>query len=268
MTQPTKGVLGAFMNKLKKNIERTSFYSANPWRRLACLVMSGAVGVVLYLISSGLFVCLYKHGVLNETYTYIHGILLGLPVFTYLWWLRTHDVREQISKTETQIQQNSLFNGIDNLSDTDPLKIDIGVAQLLALSKLNPNHDEAISLAFIHRLKKCPLTQEQIEKGRERLGYAQPIFEWLMDKKIEAKAGLTNCKLGCQDFTTDDVFSTVVKNYHDKNIFKTWDLVKMKLPISEADYIETYFDNGGGMPKYAMSRDPSAGYATIERYGK
>ena len=205
----------------------------NSWIRFALLIVCGAIGIALYRYLWDPLSCLLKINGPKENYIYIHSILLGLPVFFCLWWFRTRDVRQQIhdagqqiDKTETQIQQNSLFNGIANLSDKDPLKIDMGVAQLLELSKLNPAHDKTIRLAFIRRLKKCPLTKDEIRQGAERLSYAQYIFEWITDKEKEAslkkkvnlkkEANLKNCRLDCQEFTNTEekknVFYNIVKS--------------------------------------------------------
>ncbi|WP_424947994.1 hypothetical protein [Candidatus Spongiihabitans sp.] len=222
----------------------------NPWIRFALLIVCGAIGIALYRYLWDPLSCLLKINGPKENYIYIHSILLGLPVFFCLWWFRTRDVRQQIhdagqqiDKTETQIQQNSLFNGIANLSDKDPLKIDIGVAQLLALSKLNSEHDESIRIAFIRRLKKCPLTKDEIEQNTERLAYAQHIFEWITDKKVEAD--LTNCHLDCQDFTKEDVFYNIVKNPFFREAIITCTQVGLKLPESDAKKIWNLYEDDG-----------------------
>ena len=206
--------------------------------RFLWLILCGLIGIFLSIDYWGLVSFLLER--VKNDIPYIRNIVLGLPVFLSLWWFRTRDVRQQINKTETQIQQNSLFNGVANLSDKDPLKIDIGVAQLVALSKLNPDHDKTIRLAFIRRLKKCPLTKEEIQKNKlnrkgEKLGYAQHILEWITDKKIEAD--LTNCKLDCQDFTKKDALYNIVENSCFREEIMTCTRIGIKLTESEATKI-------------------------------
>ena len=218
------------------------------------LVVSAVIGIFLYRYGWNIFSCLLGIDANNGKYTYIRSILLGTPVFFCLWCFRTNDVRQQIhnagqqiNKTETQIQKNSLFNGIDNLSDKDPFKIDMGVDQLLALSKLNPDHDKTIRIAFIRRLKKCPLTNNEMMRGIERLGYAQPILKWLTDKKI--KADLTNCSLDWQNFTKGDVLYDAVKNPYFRKSIITCTRFGLVLTDSESkkilllDYSEIYDPN-------------------------
>lgn len=112
--------------------------------------------------------------------------IISFPILFSLWWFRTYDVREQIAKAEEQIQQAQLFNGFNNLIKNSPLAIDIGVAQLLELSKLNNQYDSTIRLAFIRRLKTSPLSPESKNDGAKkkynRLEYAQHILIWFMNK--------------------------------------------------------------------------------------
>ena len=253
------------MRKVKDNMRKLMDKFDNPWIRFALLIVCGAIGIALYRYLWDPLSCLLKINGPKENYIYIHSILLGLPVFFCLWWFRTRDVRQQINKTETQIQQNSLFNGITNLPDKDPLKIEIGVAQLLALSKSNSAHDKTIRIAFIRRLKKCPLTNDEITNGSKRFSYAQHILEWLMDKKVEAD--LKYCRLDCQDFTKEDVFYNIVKNPCFRKSITTCTQVELKLPESDAKKIWNLYEDDGLFKDFWINV-LHAGNVTIEELNK
>ncbi len=246
------------MRKVKDNMRKLMDKFDIPWTRFVILIVCGLIGIALYRYVWNSLSALLGIDATNENYIYIHSILLGLPVFTCLWWFRTRDVRQQIhdagqqiNKTETQIQQNSLFNGIANLSDKDSLKIDMGVAQLLELSKLNPAHDKTIRLAFIRRLKKCPLTNAEMMAGIEKLGYAQPILEWLTKKHIEVD--LTNCSLDWQNFTKGDVLYNAIKNPYFRKSIITCTRFGLVLTDSEAKSILILGQKDGGLPSDFIS---------------
>ncbi len=149
--------------------------------RLVLLVLAGVGGFFLVWVARKHLLCYFSYALGQQTANHLITVLVGLLVFITLWLFRTQDTREQITKTETQIQQAKLFNGLENLTSTEPLKIDLGVAQLMKLAKLNPEHKSEISLAFIRRLKLCPLTPKQKISGPP-LDYAQHILRWLIDE--------------------------------------------------------------------------------------
>ncbi|WP_424947945.1 hypothetical protein [Candidatus Spongiihabitans sp.] len=210
--------------------------------RVVLLFIAGFVGLVLGLLYhkwNGFFGCLFG----SKASEYLQIIVVSLFVFLCLWWFRTRDVREQISKTEMQIQHNNLSSGLDNLSNKDSLKIDIGVAQLLELSKLNSNHDATIRIAFIRRLKKCPLTKDDIYRNAERLVYAQHILKWFVDKDKNGEADVMYCKFDCQDFTKEGVFYEFFKKYKNMIGYEnrpaqiTWTVVNIKIPPRDASSV-------------------------------
>ncbi len=168
---------------------------------------------------------------------YWRGVISGIFVFLLLWVFRTYDTRQAISKTNIQIQQSKLFNGLDNLVSEDPLKIEIGVFQLIELSKSGNEFNLTIQFAFIKRLKKIPLSDSEIKRHgthansndpysssgdyfnnqmREydpdaiqprrgiRLTYAQHILKWLI-KHGEDDLDLSRSNFSQQDFQIENL---------------------------------------------------------------
>ena len=174
------------------------------------------IGGVLYRCFLDDIYCLLN--VRNSTA--IEGVVLGLFVFTALWWFRTRDVRQNI-------EQTNLFNGLQLLASDNPLKIDIGVHQLLRLSEAVPEYYPDIRIAFIRRLKISPIRPPKPEDGIRvsdipevrdvvPLAYAQHILEWLMkNEKNYDESDYENIDIFHQDFSKPSLFFDI-QNYYKK----------------------------------------------------
>ncbi len=92
--------------KIKKNILQY---------RLSCLCGMAVVGIIIAI-------CFYKWGACAlglSTDDWITKnltlLILSLPVLVLLWYFRTHDVKQQIEKAQSNININLLNNGINLL---------------------------------------------------------------------------------------------------------------------------------------------------------
>ena len=118
----------------------------------------------------------------------------------------------------------------DNLMSADPLKIETAVFELK--SKKYKKFNSEIKLAFIKRLKKCPLDKYCESEMRTRLTYVQWILLWLHENCQNQDIDLGECDFTNQDFVTDkmkfaDLFSrTEVKysnlRFRNARICKKW----------------------------------------------
>ena len=115
------------------------------WFRMLCLVGAAALGVWL----SGLDAIVYcLAGDLTGRYaTSIKLMLLGLPLFSALWFLRNHDIQSQLAQGEENRRQGELFAAFGWLvGGTLPEKV-LGLVELKRLRDLYPDFKERIDRA-------------------------------------------------------------------------------------------------------------------------
>ena len=205
-------------------------YADKKLARFCFLVFLAVVGLVLGVIVNRYSECLDcllgEKGAANLT-----TVMIGLPVFAALWWFRTRDVRQNI-------EQTNLFNGLQFLASDNPLKIDIGVHQLLRLSEAVPEYYPDIRIAFIRRLKISPKPEDEISMHDARLAYAQHIFKWLMKKEQNYdKSDYKNIDIFHQDFSEPGLFLKIQKDYganiNEKNVMRSWKIFNVGVPESE-----------------------------------
>ena len=199
---------------------RLKYFVENKKCRFLVLFLAVAIGVVINFFISDCFVEGLFKGISPE---YVRGIITSILVITLLWVFRTYDTRQQIL-------QSKFFGGLENLTDKDPLKIEIGVFQLCNLSKSDDQFDDDIRLAFIKRMKNCPLESSEIERYENiidpsdrfhnemrkdqpdewkpkpgiRLTYAQYILQWLIDHQKHG-LDLSGSDFSQQDFVIDNL---------------------------------------------------------------
>ena len=212
----------AMRNYVKKLHGWLSKIPDSKTKRFCALVVSGGVGVMLVCWLGDLVVCFFG-AANNNAYALIP--LFSLPVFCFLWWFRTHDTRENIAKQQEQIdtalhqqKEGRVANSMKFLAGNNPLEIEIGVQQLIRLSEDDNRFDADIQLAFIRRLKYCPLTDEE-KKRDARLTYAQHILWWLYvnnNAKVHDQLDLKHCDFSNQDFVT--------RKLHGVDIFRQFNL--------------------------------------------
>ncbi len=137
---------------------------------------------------------------------YLDIFTISVFVLTALWYFRTYDTRQQIN-------QNDLFNGLNSLASDNPVRVDIGVAILLEISKKVPSFNKTIKVAFVRRLKN-PIKNPKIGDG-SYLSYAQHILRWLINYKKKNKNinfNLDGMDLSHQEFSA--------RNESEKIIFE------------------------------------------------
>ncbi len=202
------------------------FYKYNNRRWVILLAVLLGIGLLIILNYNLCYVaCLLGIKETSAFFPPLQILIVGLPTYLLFWFYRTYDIREQIQKSEEQIDkskqqieksqqqilQGSLFEGIKNLTDNAPLKIEVGTQQLIILSKnipssnkaLKKDYDNQIKLAFIKRLKIAP--EPPKSKTKIRYTYAQHIMSWLSEKEKELEFDLLDlqyCDFSNQEFNT------------------------------------------------------------------
>ena len=168
------------------------------------------------------FKCIeYKIGLEFYQIIVFVGALIGL-----VW------TDKRYKQGQENLKQNNYFKGLDNLTDKDSLKVEIGVEQLISLSKTNSKYNQGIKLAFIKRLKK-PLEREN---NTPHFSFGQYIIDWLSKNFEGKKLDLKGCNLDWHEFVIKPNFA----------IFKNKDNILGKLSfrnadLREADLKETVF---------------------------
>ena len=115
------------------------------WFRMLCLVGAAALGVWL----SGLDAIVHcLAGDLTGRYaTSIKLMLLGLPLFSALWFLRNHDVQSQLAQGEENRRQGELFAAFGWLAGATVAEKVLGLVELKRLRDLHPEFRERIDRA-------------------------------------------------------------------------------------------------------------------------
>ncbi len=103
--------------------------------RLISLIISALLGVILLSNMSNMkddaFSCIVSDD--YDILKHIRTILLAIPAATLLWLFRTHDVEEQITKSQDSINLNILFKGIDGVNSQNEQEIRSGFTLLVKL---------------------------------------------------------------------------------------------------------------------------------------
>ncbi len=129
-------------------------YIDNKFVRFLLLIGAGGFGLLFGKFADVQFFygCLGLHETVAE---YLATAVVGVFVFILLWYFRTRDVRQQIEKTQAQIdkfqiqiQQNYFNNAIENLTSDSILKEEIGIKSLIKFSETTPEFSELIKIAF------------------------------------------------------------------------------------------------------------------------
>ena len=189
-----KNKMYKFLSKRRTTQERM-FY--------AFLWVCFGLGIVLFLNNCLLGLCLKNVlGHQDHFATSIKLLLLSFPVATYFWFVRDRDKQRSLFQTD-------YFNALDSFSSDQVIKIDVGVLQLINISKQYPIYKNEIKLAFIKRLKNPPQSQDG-----EILTYAQYIIEWIGEnyncdeiKNMDFKG----CYLENQEFVEINKFMELTK---------------------------------------------------------
>lgn len=219
--------------------------------RFGILFLLGLLGVfILYIFNNCFFVsCLIQECLKIEKnsrlISSIQLLLLGLPIAIGLWVFRNRDKKEQIEQSYQQIEksnkqieksnkqieqsiitinQNKLFNALEDFTSDDILKIEIATQSLINLSKNFNIFDDEIKLAFIKRLKHLP---ESLNSKKIKLTYAQYILNWLADyqeKNKDKKLDLIGCDFSYQQFskkTNFDIFRNNLNKFYNVNFYQS-----------------------------------------------
>ncbi len=127
----------------------------NKFVRLMLLLLAGGFGLMLGKYADVQFFSCYLGEGNMKVAEYLATVVVGVPIFIFLWYYRTRDVRQQIEKVQEQIQksqkqidQNHFNNAIGNLTSDMLIKEEIGVQSLIKLSEVTPEFNELIIIAF------------------------------------------------------------------------------------------------------------------------
>ncbi len=125
---------------------------------------------------------------LHETVAeYLATAVVGIFVFILLWYFRTRDVRQQIEKTQEQIDkfqiqiwQNQFNDAIGNLNtDDNMVKEEVGIKSLIKLSAVVPEFNELIKIAFENKIEVLNRTVPDRFKDTYRGQLIIKMKKWL-----------------------------------------------------------------------------------------
>jgi hypothetical protein len=164
--------------------------------------------------------------------------LIALPTTAILWFLRTHDTRENI-------HQNDLFDALKMLTDNMLIRREIATQRLIDLAEKVPEYKKDIKLSFIKVLKSFPKKTTTVNgqsDESERRGYAQYILRWLSDKYTADKLDLNGCIFDLQNFTIaknkPDFFKLFSEGNFKKISFNSADLTEVNLATANLQYAD------------------------------
>ncbi len=167
---------GGFMSDsgLFKNI--SDFYDTyidNKFIRFLLLIGAGGLGLLFGKLVDVQFFrdCLGLHETVAE---YLITAVVGIFVFILLWYFRTRDVRQQIEKTQAQVDetqrqicQNQFNDAIEHLTTSNNrLKEAVGLEALLKLSAVTSEFNKLITIAFENKIKILEPTLASFEKDK------------------------------------------------------------------------------------------------------
>ncbi|MCH9758615.1 MAG: pentapeptide repeat-containing protein [Proteobacteria bacterium] len=135
--------------------------------RLSCLCGMAVIGIIIAI-------CFYKWGACAlglSTDDWITKnltlLILSLPVLVLLWYFRTHDVKQQIEKAQSNININLLNNGINLLLDVEKTGGNKRAAGLILLAQLRQQdeqlHPQIDAITQGVALEKVKLRRAQLQ---------------------------------------------------------------------------------------------------------
>ncbi len=136
--------------KIKKRFFKHRFWT---------LVISGILGIIFFFLFLWAYDYLSCYFIALENISNLRIranlsiVFLALFVSLVLWFFRTHDTKEQLDKTQTNIEQQDFHDALSMLADDKLISQEIAVQRLIKISESNPEYDETIKLAFIKRMK-------------------------------------------------------------------------------------------------------------------
>ncbi len=147
-------------------------YIDNKFARFVLLIVAGVLGVVLGKSFDVKFFC--DRGLHETVAEYLATAVVGILVFMLLWYFRTRDVRQQIEKTQEQVDeaqrqicQNQFNDAIEHLTTSkNRLKEAVGVEALLKLSAVTSEFNTLIMIAFENKIKELEPTLALFEKDQ------------------------------------------------------------------------------------------------------
>lgn len=169
------------------------------WFRALLLVLAFSLGGIIVKFFSDKILCSFISDV--DAHKYFLVPLFSLVIVFVLWWFRTYDTRQQISKSQAQIEHGNFVIGLNKLTEQDSFSIAIGVQILTQISQNTNEFDKNIRLAFIKRLQKLPsemLTYNPMDPSQSKffgsgkttvsifdisLNYLPHIFEWIVKEE-------------------------------------------------------------------------------------
>ena len=120
----------------------------------------------------------------------------SLMFFLALWWFRTYDSLQRDWRANFEA-------GVNHVASDTPIRIEIGTAILINVSKRTSAYNREIAIAFTKRLKRSPADTDKnkdIVSNGYRWGYAQHMLKWLQNQN--EKRDLDFLDLRYQEFTS------------------------------------------------------------------
>ena len=172
------------------------FFLADVNHRRCSLLRAGILGVLsaffIYYFFFGL-----KHDILRSSITIL---FLGLPTFYVLWRFRTHDVQEQIAKTEENTNNSTFFECARMLAEEKPPEHD-SLSKKTALEQL----------AYLKR-ETC-FDKNRIDSLTRGLHLSGEIFEFARFNGLDlSMANLNKAKLAHADLTGANLTGAKLSN--------------------------------------------------------
>ncbi len=170
-------IIRFFLRTWKKSVLLFNMID-NKFVRLMLLFLAGGFGLMLGKYADVQFFSCYLGESNRKVAEYLATVVVGVPIFIFLWYYRTRDVRQQIEKIQEQIQksqkqidQNHFNNAIGNLTSDILIKEEVGVQSLIKLSEVTPEFNELIIIAFriaIDRFKSYIIGYESYVRNRDQ----------------------------------------------------------------------------------------------------
>ena len=114
--------------------------------RLIFLFLTSALGLC---ILCGIQTDYYLHNISKikneKLVANIQILLISLPTLTLLWYFRTYDTREQIEKSQENIQTSILTKAMDMITDENTDKKALGLLLLLKIKKDNEKNTHLLN---------------------------------------------------------------------------------------------------------------------------
>ena len=180
-------------------------WKTNSWVRLIILLLAAAIGLVMtpfivsiidYLIKCIDGICgkslFLNSGNGEASYRFrvnLSLLVMSLPVLLVLWWFRTYDTRQQIEKTQEQIEEAAKSRETSTYNNL------LAVAMnMLVSDKVAVRGKSLVQLALVRH--KSPELQDQIDVSTQSLIlYQEDSGEFAEEFVMLRRAGLQNMNL-------------------------------------------------------------------------